>query len=125
MFVRFAKLLLVLTLSFSIGLHWEVLQSVAWFGMVINYSQGTTLKEGLCKTFDGKHPCCLCKMVQAGKKSENKTDAQVNKISKGDLLMETRAVATGFKPLEFEIFPYFTFFSSRVASPLSPPPKSV
>ena len=112
-------------LSFSIGVHWEVLQSVAWFGMVINYSQGTSLKEGLSKTFDGKHPCCLCKMVQAGKKSENKPDAQISKIIKSDLLMETRVVATGFTPLEFEISPCVISFSSQVASPLSPPPKSV
>ena len=42
--------------------------------MVVNYSQHGTIGEALVKTFDGKHPCPLCKAIAAGKKSEKKSE---------------------------------------------------
>ena len=69
---RLAHWLLVLALSFSIGLQWAVVQSAAWVGMVITYSQSETLGEALTKTFDGKHPCSLCKVAQSGESSQKK-----------------------------------------------------
>ena len=42
--------------------------------MAINFSQTETLDEALSKTFDGKHPCKLCKLVAQGKKSEKKQE---------------------------------------------------
>ncbi len=65
-----------MALAFSIGLHWEFLQSVAWMGMVFNYSLKTGVGEALEKTFDGKHPCALCKVVAEGKKSEKKPESR-------------------------------------------------
>src|SRR6266478_3599670 len=73
---RVSKILLVITLSCSLGLHWAILQSVAWVGMAVTFSQSATLMESLEKTFDGKHPCSLCKIVVEGKKSEKKQQAQ-------------------------------------------------
>ncbi|ODU23822.1 MAG: hypothetical protein ABS95_03025 [Verrucomicrobia bacterium SCN 57-15] len=73
--VRLSKWLVVLTLTLSLGVHWAFLQSVAWVGMVVSYSQDATIGEALAKTFDGKHPCKLCKAVQEGKQSEKKQDA--------------------------------------------------
>jgi hypothetical protein len=71
---RLSKLLVVLALTFSLGAHWILLQSVAWVGMVITYSQQTSLDQALAKTFDGKHPCRLCKAVQEGKQSEQQQE---------------------------------------------------
>ena len=69
---RFVQLLVVTTLILLIGAHWGILQTVAWIGMAVSYSQDAPLKEALQKTFDGHHPCQLCKAVTAGKKSEKK-----------------------------------------------------
>jgi hypothetical protein len=41
----------------------QVLQVVAWTRMLYQYSQGSTVSEALQKTFDGKHPCEICKRV--------------------------------------------------------------
>lgn len=41
--------------------------------MVAAYTKQSTLSQALRKTFDGKHPCCLCKVVEAGKKSQDQT----------------------------------------------------
>lgn len=64
--------LIVTLLSLAVGGHWITLQSVAWVGMAVNYSHNSTLREALVKTFNGKNPCTLCKVVQEGKKSEQK-----------------------------------------------------
>ena len=73
---RLPKLVLSLSLSLSIGLHWALLQAVAWTGMVVIYSQTAPLTVALAKTFDGKHPCKLCKLVDAGKQTEQKQESQ-------------------------------------------------
>jgi hypothetical protein len=72
--VRLARLLLVFTLMLSLGLHWTVLQSVAWLGMTVSFSRTGSLTEALLKTFDGKHPCELCIFVRASKAAEKKHD---------------------------------------------------
>ena len=74
MFSRLPKLALVAALACSLGLHWGFLQSVAWVGMVVSYSRDAPLKEALVKTFDGKHPCALCKQIAQGKRSEKKAE---------------------------------------------------
>lgn len=55
-----------------VGGHWAVLQTGAWMGMLVQYSQQVGLKAGLAQTFDGEHPCPICKAVQAGKQQEQK-----------------------------------------------------
>ena len=76
MLSRAPRLLIVLALASSIGLHWAFLQSVAWVTMVVSYSQTGSLKEALAKTFDGEHPCALCNHIADGKKSEKKAELQ-------------------------------------------------
>ena len=63
---------MVLALVFVIGAHWALLQSVAWGGMAVNFSQTESFATALQKTFDGQHPCPLCKLVKAGQTSEKK-----------------------------------------------------
>ncbi len=121
--VKLSKWLLVLALSLSLGLHWEILQSVAWVGMVINYSQGASVSEGLAKTFDGKHPCCLCKLVDSAKKSENK-QAVVLKIIKPDFCFLQSANPIFYTPFDFQISPADSFFPARLPAPPTPPPRS-
>ena len=88
MLVRPAKLFVVLALTMSLGLHWMVLQSVAWMGMMVSYSHTDSLPEAFVKTFDGRHPCQICKVVQDGKKAEKKQDT-VKSSKKLDFLMAT------------------------------------
>jgi hypothetical protein len=64
---RAARFLLVCSLMISIGAQWALLQGVAWVGMAVTYSvQDGSVSEGLSKTFDGEHPCPLCKVVKKG-----------------------------------------------------------
>lgn len=62
--------LLILTL----GLHWAVLQTVAWAGMAVVYVQQAGVRQGLAMTFDGRHPCPLCKAIEKGRAEEQPQD---------------------------------------------------
>lgn len=47
-----------------------LMQAVAWAGMAVSYSARSGLAEGLKQTFDGEHPCAMCKKIAAAKQSE-------------------------------------------------------
>mgnify|MGYP003600782286 FL=1 len=57
--------LLLLALVSAINLHLPVLQVVAWAGMIVNYSRDAEISEAIEMTFDGEHPCPMCKVIQA------------------------------------------------------------
>jgi hypothetical protein len=44
-------------------MHWVALQGFAWVNMAIAYSQKSGLATGLDQTFDGNHPCPMCKAI--------------------------------------------------------------
>jgi hypothetical protein len=71
---RCGKILVVIALVLSTGLHWAALQTVAWTTMLAGNLCGQPLSTAISQTFDGEHPCPLCKAIAAGKKSEKKSD---------------------------------------------------
>lgn len=66
----------VLALALVLGLHWTALQLVAWTGMVVNLSRDHRLGAALTMTFDGQHPCALCKVVQEGRRAERQREPE-------------------------------------------------
>ena len=96
MLPKASKWLLVVMLCVTLGFHWTLLQSVAWVGMMVNYSCQGSIKDAVAKTFDGQHPCPLCKLVREGKKARRSPQAQqiVKKID----LFAGQAAAFYFPP---------------------------
>ncbi len=71
------------------GGHWGVMQVVAWSNMIVDYSAQDGLIEGAKKTFDGEHPCCMCKAISEGKKKESGSpDNKLPQGSQGLVLKE-------------------------------------
>ncbi len=66
---------MVLALVLVTGLHWAALQTVAWTTMLAANLSNESFSEAVSNTFDGRHPCPLCKAISAGKKSEKKSEA--------------------------------------------------
>lgn len=64
--------LLIGMLLVSMGGHLAVLQTVAWSRMLVEFSATDSLTEAVEKTFDGAHPCALCKVVKQTKEKEKK-----------------------------------------------------
>lgn len=67
---RYFSILAFLATFLLSGGHWAALQSIAWTGMVWNYSQEAGLLGGLEKTFSGEAPCHLCKTIGEARESE-------------------------------------------------------
>ncbi len=59
-----------LLLSLTLGLHWAVLQSVAWVAMLVERTHEASFSLAVETTFDGRHPCRICQVVEAGKSVE-------------------------------------------------------
>jgi len=61
----------LVALGFFLGLHWGMLQAVAWTRMLVEFSQSMPIGEALTRTFDGRHPCALCLEVRRGRQAES------------------------------------------------------
>ena len=68
------KYFLIAALVFTTGAHWAALQTVAWTTMLAGNLRTQSFSQAVSETFDGHHPCPLCKAIAAGKKSEKKSD---------------------------------------------------
>ncbi|MBK7998513.1 MAG: hypothetical protein IPK15_07300 [Verrucomicrobia bacterium] len=89
---RLAQLAIALPLIVAVSGPWAVLQSVAWIGMVISYSQDATIPEAISMTFDGEHPCKMCKVVKEGRKAEQEQPAVLKTQNKIEFFLEVRPV---------------------------------
>jgi hypothetical protein len=124
MSVRLLKLPLVLALMVSIGLHWALLQSVAWVGMVVSYSQDASFSAAITKTFDGQHPCKLCHFVKEGQQQEKKQDVQ-KPGPKFDACLDA-AAEIAFSNAQDALVPALADSPViRPGSPVPPPPRLV
>ncbi|WP_142659583.1 hypothetical protein [Methylacidimicrobium tartarophylax] len=108
------------------GGHWVLWQGAAWAGMLVRYSQSYGMETGLYMTFDGKHPCQICKRVVKGKNKEehsSRSERSQEEIGlyffaygslSSPLLLSAERPVIGQPDL-----------SIRTDRPLSPPPRPV
>ena len=123
---RTSKWLLVCALIISIGGHWALLQSVAWMGMIASYSKHKTFEEAVSNTFDGKHPCALCKAIEKGKADEKKHAKHNFKTdSKLELGLGCDLESFDWAPNHGRVPAQDSFLISRSDTPPKPPPRSL
>ena len=122
MFVRFGKHFVIVALIAATGAHWAVLQSVAWTTMLADNLRTHSLSESVARTFDGEHPCPICRAIAAAKKSEKKGEfaLPMQKLEFPPFKESFVFVA----PSQFRLLaPANTFADSLVQKPLVPPPR--
>jgi hypothetical protein len=122
-FVRFGHVLMIVALLAASGAHWGALQSVAWTTMLAANLQSGSLSQALEKTFDGRHPCPLCRAVAAGKAAENKSDftLEMKKLEYPPAPERFVLVA----PAQFQLLPQANFSAEALTQePPVPPPRS-
>lgn len=122
-FKRAAKVAVILAVALSVGLHWVLLQGVAWTGMFVSFAQQTTLREAFTKTFDGKNPCRICKLVREGQQSEKAKESILPLVKIESLPCAAVFVLTPPAPLSVPPAPDQAA-SLRAESPPSPPPRA-
>jgi hypothetical protein len=121
---RLAKFLIVMALASTIGLHWAFLQSVAWSSMLAENLRSTSFTRALQLTFDGKHPCCLCKAIANGKASEHKADSTLS-LKKFEF-PPAAILAPLAPPASFQVLTQGDSRAhSRPLAPPTPPPRSL
>jgi len=118
------RLLLVIALTLAVGLHWVVLQSVAWTAMLVKYTKQQSLGVAICQTFDGDHPCSLCHVVNKGKNSEGKPEVQ-SPSAKIDMICSARSfrLLVPFLRISYQTADVFAYQTGK--SPPNPPPRFV
>jgi hypothetical protein len=122
MFVRLGKLFVIFALVAATNAHWAVLQSVAWTTMFADNLRTHSAAEAVAQTFDGKHPCSLCKAIAAGKKSEKRTEfpLPLQKLEYPPAPARLILVA----PARFQPMPLVNTFAELLAlQPPTPPPR--
>jgi hypothetical protein len=117
---RFVLTALILALTEG---HWAVLQAVAWTRMLVVYSRDASLSTALEQTFDGKHPCAMCKLIESARQSANGQELQEPSVKRDSMFCETYASlrfdASGFRfPVDGP-----STYPSRTDPPPVPPPR--
>ncbi len=83
-FKRFGYALIAWALFLTAGGHYALLQTVAWTTMVNDFSRTGSLSMAVEKTFDGRHPCPLCKKIAKARSAEGKAPAAVKSEKKAE-----------------------------------------
>ena len=123
MFRKLGYLLMIVAVLTATGTHWALLQTVAWTTMLANNLRNGCLAEAVENTFDGKHPCSLCKQITAGKKSEKKTEFSIS-LKKLEFISE-RISFLFAAPTDFRLQTWQCPVMRAVAhKPPVPPPRS-
>lgn len=92
--------------------------------MLIDYAQRTSLTKAIEQTFDGQHPCDLCKRVIAGHHSEKKNDTATVK-AKPDLICALQSLAIVPPSCDCEFPGVILADAISISSPPTPPPRVV
>lgn len=103
--------------------HLITLQAVAWTKMLLDYSKVLTIKEAVKNTFDGEHPCELCKKIEKVKQTEQKPLDVQFPIKKNLFFADSHSMNLGV----LSSFGYSVGSQKNLPllppSPLVPPPK--
>ncbi len=112
----------------TLGGHWMALQSFAWARMIGHYAREGSLASAISKTFDGRHPCTLCHIIQNGSQQEQRDPKSLPCLRLGegpDLLCDLRQTAV---PLPLLMVTFVIPFvpgspPAFIPSPPKPPPR--
>ena len=118
---RIHQIVIGLTLAFSIGLHWPILQSVAWMNMLVTFAQEDGFEQAVVKTFGGENPCDMCLFVAEGKKASQEIPQELS-LKKIDLAPAEKAIVFVPRPSAFEPTPFSLSAEVRLYPPRTPPP---
>lgn len=124
MLPHLARQALVLFVCLSLGMHWALLQGIAWTGMLISFAAEGTVIEAVEKTFNGQNACALCQKVKQGQASDDEQPQQngqaVKKID-AVLVQTTKLVTPAGETIVFAVI---SEEGTRTnARPEMPPPR--
>lgn len=121
---RFGRVVVIVALVVSTGLHWAALQTVAWTTMLAANLGDETFSQAVSETFDGQHLCPLCRAIAAERKSQQKNAFTALKLKLEFPPLAKNAVLIA--PDRFEFPPVSDAFAPSVSQkPLLQPPRGI
>ncbi|MEP6669940.1 MAG: hypothetical protein ABJF10_12350 [Chthoniobacter sp.] len=121
--LRFGQVLMLLVLFAASGGHWMALQSLAWTRMLMSYSRNGPIMEAVTKTFDGRHPCSLCKQVERAKSSEPQSTRAMEVENQAAFVMPALAVLEKKEGISWKLEIPEWHGEVRAEQPTAPPPR--
>jgi hypothetical protein len=121
--LRFGQVLMLLVLFAASGGHWMALQSLAWTRMLMSYSRNGQIMEAVTKTFDGRHPCSLCKQVERAKSSEPQSTRAMEVENQAAFVMPALAVMVRKEGISWKLEIPEWHGVVRAEQPTAPPPR--
>lgn len=122
--LRLAQRGVVLLVCLSLGMHWALLQGIAWTGMLISFAREGAMIEAVEKTFDGQHACALCLKVKEGRDSDEKQPQQAGQSLKkleAVLVAGVKLIVPAAEEMSFAVVHEQSV--SRNETPEMPPPR--
>ena len=110
-------------LFLSAGGHLALLQGVAWATMIRDYSRTGSVTAAVEKTFDGKHPCAMCKKIASQRSHEEKAPVTVKAEKKAEVFIALGAAIVPLPIVRSFSYPPHPFLN--VTEHLSAPPVPV
>jgi hypothetical protein len=115
-------------LFLSAGGHLAILQGVAWATMVRDFSRTGTMTAAVEKTFDGKHPCSLCKKIASARAHEEKAPVTVKAEKKAEAFVTSAGTELPIpvsRPYIFGSAPFVSMPEQYFAPPVPVPRTAV
>ena len=121
---RIMTMAMALALFVAIGGPLAVLQGVAWVNMVHDFSKNGSLTQAVEKTFDGQHPCPLCKRIATQRASEEKVPVTMKIDKKAEVFIATSGSDLPLPVVDPMIYgpPLFVVMPERFVAPPVPVP---
>ena len=122
------KAIILFTVMLLSGVQWNAIQVVAWAGMIVDYFEQTNdIDQALSMTFDGEHPCSLCKAIaeETNRDQDDQSDVAVVQIAMpiGIVAASTTRIShCNQRTLLFVFGPQSLAESRDAPAPLTPPP---
>jgi hypothetical protein len=122
--IRLRNALLIALLLAACGAHWGALQSVAWTRMLADNLRTVSFAEAVVRTFDGQHPCSICKVIASAKRSEKKAEFP-QPLTKLEFPLTEQSLLL-IVPLRFQLLRMsHELVESLSQQPPTPPPRAI
>ena len=121
--LRFGQVLMLLVLFAASGGHWMALQSLAWTRMLMSYSRGGHIVAAVAKTFDGRHPCALCKQVERAKSTEPQPVRAMELENQAAFVAPARMAMVRIEGISWKLEIPEWHGEIRAEQPTAPPPR--
>jgi hypothetical protein len=114
---------MLLVLFAASGGHWMALQSLAWTRMLVSYSRGGHIVAAVTKTFDGRHPCSLCKQVERAKSTEPQPSRAMEVENQATFVVPSMVTAVRMEGVSWKLEIPEWHGKVRAEQPTAPPPR--